>query len=258
MIRKCISCALKLSDGITKQALTASSVRMYVDGMPIKFEYKQGGYFILIDLEEGTHTVTLQSHCYQTEVFTVCVDDSVIMRPESMVRYIVLNPSEKHPRASSMPTVRGIAEGFDRIYLQRRVGEMKIAEDDASEGKTEIRLFSPKSGAMLPSLYMINDRSAAKCEIVMLKGANGDMYMLDTPLRYAHPRSAEVVPLTGIGCGADGSFYFMLPSDLTAANGDAETPLAILAEKDGKLYRTEVTAKRKGMTELGTLEFKKG
>ncbi len=229
-----------------------------MDNEPIRFEYKQGGYFILIDLEEGIHTVTLESYCYQTEVFTIKVDHSVIQRPEIMVRYIVLNPSEKHPQASSMPVVKGVAKDFDRVYLQRLGGEMKIAEDDATEGKTAIRLFSPKSGVMLPSLYMIKDKSAAKCEIVMLNGANGDMYMLDAPLRYSHPRSAEVVPITRIGCGADGSFYFMLPSALIVGNGDVETSITIFAENDGKLYRTDVKAKNRGTTELGTLEFKKG
>lgn len=258
MIKKCISCVLKISDGITRQAVTASAVRLYVDGAPVRAEYKQGGYFILIDLEEGAHTVAVQSYLYQTESIGITVDHSVIQRPESMVRYIVLNPSEKHPRASAMPSLRGIAAGFDRIYLQRKGGEMKIAEDDASEGKSAIRLFCPKSGASLPSVYLINDKAASGCEFVMLKGADGDMYMLEAPLKHSHPRSADVIPLTAVGCSADGAFYFMLPSDLMGGKGDEETAITILAEKGDKLYKAEVKAKNKGTTELGALEFRKG
>ena len=258
MIKKCISCVLKISDGITRQPVTASSVHLYVDGAPIRAEYKQGGYFILIDLEEGAHTVSVQSYCYQTESFAITVDYSVIQRPESMVRYIVLNPSEKHPRASAMPSLRGVAAGFDRIYLQRRGGEMKIAEDDADKGKTAIRLFSPKSGVSLPSVYLINDKSASKCEFVMIKGADGDMYMLEAPLKYSHPRSADVVPLTSVGCSADGAFYIMLPSDLISGKSDEGTTITILAEKGDKLFRAEVAVKNKGATELRALEFKKG
>lgn len=258
VIKKCISCVFKISDGITKQPLTASALHIYVDGIPAKFQYKPGGYFILIDLEEGMHAVSMRSHLYQTEAFEIMVDYNVVQRPESMVRYIVLNPSAKHPRSSAMPSVRGIAEGFERIYLQRRGGEMKIAEDDATEGKLVMRLFCPKSGAVLPSVYLINDKSAARCEFVMLKGADEDMYMLQTPLKHAHPRSADVIPLTGVSCAADGSFYFILPPDLTAEKGVESSTLTILAEKDDKLYRAEVTANSKGMTDLGMIKFKKG
>ncbi|MBE6902797.1 MAG: hypothetical protein E7478_10000 [Ruminococcaceae bacterium] len=258
MIRKCISCVFKISDGITRQPVTASAVCLYVDGVPVRAEYKQGGYFILLGLEEGAHTVAVQSYSYQTELLAITVDHSVIVRPESMVRYIVLNPSEKHPRAAAMPSLRGSAAGFDRIYLQRRGGEMKIAEDDATEGKTAIRLFCSKSGASLPSVYLINDKAASKCEFVMLKGADGDMYMLDAPLKHTHPRSADVIPLSAVSCSDDGTFYFVLLPDLIDSKSEAETKLTILAEKGDKLCRAEVTVKNKGITELGALEFKKG
>ena len=103
MIRKCISCVMKLSDGITKCPLGSSQVSISVDGSPVKHEYKQGGYFVLLDLEEGRRIITVSSYCFQTEVLEVLVDHSVIMRPEGMVRYLMLNPSEKHPLAASMP-----------------------------------------------------------------------------------------------------------------------------------------------------------
>lgn len=256
MVRKCISCVMKISDGITRKPLASSQVRICADGAPVKHEYKQGGYFVLLGLAEGRRVVTVSSPCFQTERLEVLVDYSTVQRPEGMVRYLMLNPSQSHPLAASMPAVRGTAEGFERIFVLRHGGELKIAEDNAQAGHTAVRLFSPKGGVALPSMYRISDRSAARCELVMLKGADGDMYMLDEPLKYPHPRSADVVPVISVSCTDSGEFFFMLSPEFRG--GEDGISLVILAQREDKSYTAEVTASPKGITDIGALKLGKG
>ncbi|MGN0687853.1 MAG: hypothetical protein ACI4KA_07100 [Oscillospiraceae bacterium] len=255
MIRKSISCVLKLSDGATKKVLGSSQAQIYVDDIPVHHEYKQGGYFVLIDLPEGKHTVKITSYCFQSEIIEVFVDYSTVQKPENMVRYIILNPSERHPLAASLPAVRGRADGFDRIYILRHRGALKIAEDNADAGKTEIKLFCPDGKPILPCMYRIEDSASEKCEFVTLKGADGDRYMLDKPLKHAHPRSADIVPMICVGCDADGDFFFLLAPEFKRDDGIS---LTILADKSGTVYTAQVKASEKGVTELGEIKLKKG
>ena len=256
MIRKSISCVLKISDSATKKVLGSSQVQIYVDNVLAHHEYKQGGYFVLIDLPEGEHTVQIRSFCFQGEDFCIKVDQSTVQKPENMVRYLMLNPSEKHPAAASMPAIRGRASGYDRIYILCHSGMLKVAEDDAAAGRTEIKLFCANSKPVLPCTYRIKDRKADMCEFVTLKGADGDVFMLDKPLKYAHPRSADVVPMISVSCGVGGEFFFLLSKEFQRS--EEGIALTILAERSGAVYTADVKASSKGVTELGDLKLKKG
>lgn len=256
MIRKCTSCVLKISDSATNKTLGSSQAQIYVDDILTHHEYKLGGYFVLIDLPDGSHTVKVKSYCYQSEQIEINVDSSIIQKPENTVRYLMLNPSERHPLAASLPAVCGKAAGYDKIYILRHGGELKVAEDNAEAGRTDIKLFCPNSKPMLPCIYRINNSSAGKCEFVTLKGADGDRYMLDKPLKNAHQRSADVVPLISVSCGADGSFFLLLSKEFKV--GKDGISLTILAEKSGAVYTANVNASEKGITDLGNIKLKKG
>ena len=256
MIRKCTSCVLKISDSATKKVLTGSQAQIYVDDTLVHHEYKSGGYFVLIDLPDGKHTLKVKSYCFQSEQIEINVDGSTVQKPENMVKYIMMNPSARHPLADSMPAVSGRAEGCDRIYILRHSGMLKIAEDNALDGSTDIKLFCANSKPTLPCIYRITDRSAGKCEFVTLTGADGDRYMLDKPLRNAHPRSADVVPMISVSCGTDGKFFFLLSKEFV--RGEDGIALTLLAEKSGVVYTADVKAAVKGITELGDIKLKKG
>lgn len=259
MVKKIISCVFKISDGIFRKNAVSSQVRLYVDGIQTAFEYKTGGYFVLTGLPEGKHTVVINSYGFQPERTEVTVDYSVIRRPEDMVKYIMLNPSEKHPMAASRPCISGIAAGFDRIYIQRHSGELKIAEDNAVAGKSAIRLFCLNGTPVLPSVCRIGGKGS---EFVTLKGVDGDMYILEKPLKYTHMRSADVVPLISVSCSADagseGEFFFLLSEEFRVNAETDSIPLTILAEKKDILYCAEASASKQGLSTLGKIKFRKG
>ena len=256
MIRKTISCVLKISDGVSKKVLTGSQAQIYVDDILVHHEYKPGGYFVLIDLPDGRHTVRVTSYCFQSEIFEINVDGSTVQKPENMVIYLMMNPSAKHPMAASLPAVSGRVPGCGRIYILRHSGKLKIAEDNAVPGRTDIRLFCENGKPTLPCVYRIIDKSVAKCEFVTLTGAASDSYMLDKPLINAHPRSADLVPMISVSCDEQGEFYFLLSKEFV--RGEDGIALTVLAEKSGSVYTAEVKAAVKGITQLGEIKLKKG
>ena len=142
------------------------------------------------------------------------------------------------------------------MCILRHGSGLKVAEDNAAAGRTDIRLFSARGIPALPSAYRINDKSASKCEFVTLTGADGDMYMLDEPLKYSHPRSADVVPVTSVRCSDNGEFFFVLSSEFK--RDESGISLVILAQKDDRLFTAEATAAAGGITDAGELKFRKG
>ena len=108
---------------------------------------------------------------------------------------------------------------------------------------------------MLPSLFYIRDKAAKPGEFVMIHAADGDEYTLEAPLRQAHRRSADLIPMVKYLSEADGSFFAMLPVGYRAdaASGKIEAEL-LIARGDELLSRT-VSLVPKGENNLGDLSI---
>ncbi|MGN1341300.1 MAG: hypothetical protein ACI4WS_13490 [Oscillospiraceae bacterium] len=257
MVTRRLSFALRLSDGCLNRALLSSEAGIYIDGIPYHHEYKRNGFFVVMDVPEGVHQVAVKSFKFQTETMEVNVDYSPEVSAQQRVYYLMLNPSAKHPEASRMPMVKGSVPGAEYIYILRERGEMKVAEDAAQAGNTQLRLFCGGATPQLPSVFRINDKKSANSEFVTLTGFNDNSYQLSAPLKYDHPRSSSVVPLIRVRCDPEGGFFFVIPGDFRPEKDSGVIALTLVSDSGGAVKKAQVEAAAAGVTELGTVTMKK-
>lgn len=238
-----------------KKPLTGSQAVIYVDGMRFRHEYKSGGYFTAADVPEGEHTVEIRSPIFQTETVGVNVDYSKSVSAERLVSHIMLNPSPTHPSVKTMASVTGRVKGAHELYILRSADISKIAEDSAEKGGRAVKLFCGGAKPQLPQVFLIKSKSAAKDELIRITDSDGDTYYLAEPLKNSHARSSEVIPLVRIRCEEDGTFFFAVPPDFRA-DKDGNITLSAVCGGEGKLYRTELSAKSGRCTDLGNFDMK--
>lgn len=253
---KRLSFVLRLSDGCLNRALLRSEAAVFIDGAIYHHEYKTGGYFVAVDIPQGAHTVEIKSPKFQTERLEVDVDYTTAS--SQRVRYLMLNPSENHPEALRSASIRAMVSGAERIYILREKSELKIAEDNAEQGRDKLKLFCSGKQPQLPCVCRIMDKSAAKCEQVTISGADGDMYLLGEPLKYSHARSSAVIPLIRLCCDSSGGFFFVIPPDFRPDKESGQIKLNILADVGGAVMQAEVSVSPNGCTNLGEIKMKKG
>lgn len=259
MVVKRISAVLKLGDSCLSRALTRSEAKIYVDGAQAAAEYKQGGYFVLVDLPEGRHHIVIDSFRYQREELDIDVDYSDISSAERLIHCIMLNPSQKSADAQLHPAVSGRAEGFGFVYIVRSGATLKVAEDNAAAGSTCVKLFCAGSKPALPAVFRICGKNEKNSELVTIKKClDDDTYQLEQPLKYPHARSAEFAPLIRVRCDGDGNFYFRIPGSFSPEKDSGKIHLTIIGEKGDDLYSAEAEAAVRGLTELNEISFKKG
>ena len=97
MVIKRLSCVFRLSDAGSGRLLTRSEVSFREGGAVIKHEYKPGGYFVLTDLPEGDHTITVTAPGYQQEQAVITV---VSFRPCFASTAACRSPGNTRPGAA--------------------------------------------------------------------------------------------------------------------------------------------------------------
>ena len=253
---KQLSFVLQLSDICLKRPLLGSEAAIYVDGLPVRHEYKPGGYFVISDLGEGEHRVAVKSFKLQSTELDITVDYSPDITARQRTYCLMLNPSASHPEAIRLPSVRGrIKDNKRGVYILRERGELKIAEDTVSAGSTRLKLFGAKPA--LPSAFRIGEKNADSRELVIIKGFDGEAYILAEPLKYSHARSVAVVPLIQVNCDENGEFFFVIPPDLGADKESGKIRLSMICTEGDAVYTAEVRADLKGTADLGELKIKK-
>lgn len=254
---KRLSFALRLSDVCLGRPLLGSEAVIYVDGLRVRHEYKTPGYFVVSDLSEGLHHVVVSSFKLQSARLDITVDYSPNITAEQRTHYLTLNPSAAHPETARLPSVRGRIKDAGNVYVLRKRGEMKIAEDTAQAGSTRLRLFCGGAAPPLPSAFRIMDKKSRLCELVTISGFDGEEYILSRPLENSYGRSAEVVPLIGISCDENGEFFFVIPPEFSAGSESGEIVLKIISVKESGMRSAAIKALPKGTTELGELNMNK-
>ncbi len=251
MIKR-VSCVLRLLDSMSRRPLTASQAELFLDGELCKPVYKPGGYFVLIDLPEGEHRIGIRSGLFQPDEFSVTVSYAQAFDERRDVVTVMMNPSPLHPMARTGLAVRGCfeADAPDVFYILGHTNGFKIAEDHAVAGGCQIKLFALSASVTLPLICLVNDKDAKKAEFVEITSVNsgsGDVYGLAAPLRFAHKRSTELIPMLRYRCGEDGSFFVKPPS----AVGREGTRLKLFYETSDGLVVREVPISSDGKALVG-------
>ncbi len=257
MVIKRLSCAFRLTDAGTGRALGGSEARFSSDGGSLRCEYKPGGYFVLNDLPEGAHRLTVTAPGYQPERLTVNVDYTRADALERVV-YLPLNPSRSHPAAGRMPSICGAASGFDTLYVIGSAGKLRVAEEKAAAGSSEIRMFSEPGAPPLPADFLIGGVGGKTAELARLTGNRDGLCSTQSPLKYAHLRSETAEPLVRLRCDEDGGFFLLLAGNFRPDKQTGRYTLTFVAEKNGKIVTSSVHAALKGCTDAGKLKFTGG
>lgn len=206
MVIKRLSCVFRLSDAGSGRLLTRSEVSFREGGAVIKHEYKPGGYFVLTDLPEGDHTITVTAPGYQQEQAVITVDHARFSALDS-VSYVALNPSRRHPAADRYPSVCGSAPGFGTVYAVRAAGNLRVAEERSEAGASEVRMFQETGAPALPALFLLG--SGKTSELVMFTGSRDGVYIFSSDRRQLYSLNDGGSPVTRFSVGdfSGGSVY---------------------------------------------------
>lgn len=194
-MNKRASFVLNLSDALTRRPLPGlSDAQFSLDGKPALPVYKAGGWFVFINLPDGEHVVSVRTNRHQEERVRFALSNAKPYVEE----YRRMKPGERYAasRSSVQPrrvavTQNGVPCGDTSILLLGDTkGVFKIAEDDATERRTYLRLFiaNPRAAnQLLPGRFFIKD--AARSEVCAVRErAEEDMFALGAPLLHAHKR----------------------------------------------------------------------
>ncbi len=254
MIKR-VSCVFRLLDSLKRMPLTATQAEFILDGEPCKPVYKAGGYFVLIDLPEGAHRIGIRSALFQPDEFSVTVSYAQAFDERRDVVTVMMNPSPLHPMARTGTAVRGCFGGDAPkvFYILGHTNGFKIAEDHAVAGGQQIKLFALGAAVTLPVICLVNDKDPKKAEFVEITSVasvSGDVYGLAAPLRFAHKRSTELIPMIRYRSGEDGTFFVKPPS---VGGAKDERILKLFFETHDGLTVREVLVSPGGEISVGTV-----
>lgn len=229
MIEIHVSVALNLLDGFTGRPLKPAQVRVFLDGEPVRAVYKEGGWFVLVNLAPGMHALRVEGEGFQPEERTVQGGAAC----EEIVLRLLPAPSYRFGRRVTTLTVR-LPEGQREAGVYALGGEryaLRLAQDDAAPGDRKLRLFSSEKAALLPvpGLFYLEDGDQG--ELVSLRAAEGMNFSLETPLQRAHRRGCLLRPASACRANAAGEIFLAVE--------EGET-IGLLVEKDGVLHHKEV------------------
>lgn len=247
MVIKQLACVLRLSDGCTGKPLQSGAAAVYLGESRLRCEYKDGGYFVITDLDFGEYVLEIKAVGFQTEKISISVTDA----PSADIIFLTLNPSRLHPAAGNKTCVEGRAPDVGTLYVVREQGRLCVAEEKCAAGAQEIRMFVDGNLA-LPTSYLLGD--GAHSEIVTITANNGGICRTAQPLKYAHKRSESAFPLIRVQCEDD--FFVMLPDEFAAAKIDDKIPLRFAAIKKGKTVFARTQVLLKTLNYIGEISLK--
>ncbi len=196
MIQFTLSAVFAVRDGYTGKPITQSSVQCVLDGMPVKPQYRNGGYLVFVNLEEGSHTLILKGAYFCDE--KIAFD---VKKGDYDIASITLKPQKNYPFARAIVTLEGTVEKNKKPVQDTPVWvaevekgiEMKVAQDGVVEGNTSMKLFCRGDTQMLffPCNYMIIDGN--KSEAVTLTSIEEEVAYLSAPLEFAHKRGVLII-----------------------------------------------------------------
>ena len=215
MILRKVSAAFLMRDGFTGRTLTgASGTVCLLDGRPLmRPVWKKDGYLVLTDIGLGEHELVIKRCGYREESVQISVmDDSVLedtisLKPGAGYRF----PPDTVRVALSFKNSINSASGI-RIWLgtQTRT-KLVLSQERAEAGESAARLFCGGSTAQLPvpGHFLMMDK--ASTELVYLRSFRDEKGEFSEPLRSAHTRGTELVPMQQYAADGEGKVQILLP-----------------------------------------------
>jgi len=216
MIRLRADAVLTVYDGYSGRPATQSTVRVFLDGVPFRPEYREGGYLVFINLEPGGHEIALKSAYYLDE--TISVETGPGCQAQ---RIVSLKPGQNYPFSGDTTrlcvTVRGKNKPVPgaRVSLATVTGtEVKIAQDLTKKGDLELKLYvSGRRELRLPGEYLIVDgKNSEECTLGSVTDGTG---FLAEPLTFEHKRGVAFCPCQRYITDENGSFTAILREPVT-------------------------------------------
>lgn len=219
MVSKRASLVLNLSDAFTKRPITGlSSVSVTLNGELYKPVYKDGGWFVFVNLPVGEHDVTVSSSLYQTEKI------SISLKKEAggyIEEYRRMKPSgaltKKGAKSCRLQVVyAGKPYANALLLLMGEKDALKVAEDDVIEGRDTMKLFVASSQAalrLIPGRFFIRD--ASRSEVIAIRERyEGDIYVLGGSVTYPHKRGAALSAVEEYWTDENGMAFLVVPENM--------------------------------------------
>ena len=244
---------IKVLDGFTGRPPQPSALRWELDGRQCRPIVKEDGYYVLLNLSPGPHSLVIRSAVYQQErLEAVCGGGSqellAALKPgrgypfgQAVTRLnLALTDGEGHP-----------ASGL-RVWLGMKSpqSELRVAQDVITAGEQEGRLFFPETakGLSLPRDFLVSDKGRSElCRVESLEPGR-----FAWPMAHAHKRGCSLWPAQGYTADQAGRiqavFRAAVPLELLA-DGCAE-PVE-LALETGENSQTVAVKRGKGKRENG-------
>ena len=205
MIRLHVSAVLAVYDGFTGSAISRSTVTCFLDGARYMPEYREGGYFVFVNVPPGEHRVELRSARYEPEFVTLNI------RQDETAEYgVTLKPAPHYPFGGAATSLivrfsnkRKPVSGRTVWLAARAAGEeFKLAQDQAEAGVTEARIFSRGGRAAYARNFLIADGKGS--EVVFISDIRDSQAVFAEPLERGHKRGAAFYPAQAFVTGAQG------------------------------------------------------
>jgi len=230
MIRFHVDAVFSVYDGFTGRAVAPPKVRVMLDGLAFRPEYREGRYLVFMNLEPGSHTLVLSAAHFSDE--TVSFEVRSGGRVE---RAVSLKPGKTYPfagkttRLDAIVTVKGKPHISDLVYLAADAGpEVKIAQDLVQAGENELKLYirSGNAGLKIPGEYLLAD--GANSEICMLTDVDDGEGKLAQPLAAEHKRGKALFHCQSYRTDGEGAFtaYFQKPCEIHAVLSGRSKPVS--------------------------------
>ncbi len=194
MIRRRVSAVFLLRDGFSGRPLASGAqVRCTLDGTPVCPVWKEGGYLVFTDLEQGEHVLTIQRPLYQMEKKTFPVQAGEMWEDTADLKPGAGYPFPPQAAGMKLTVTNGGEPSLWPVWLgMAPPAALKLAQD-GGEG-TAVRLFC-RNAALLPVPGCFLIPSKAGSELVHLRTLRGEKGELQSPLESRHPRGAELIPV---------------------------------------------------------------
>lgn len=237
------SAVFHVRDGYTGMALKPGGLRYLLDGQVCTPVTKNEGYLVLLNLSEGTHTLTIRGRGYREEQVEFTAGGG------TQEMDITMKPGPGYPfrqtatRLTVTLTKKGAAVPNHRLWLAYAAGpEIKLAQPKTEAGDDAVRLFTKYPDAVAaPAAYLVED--GADSEIALLRALEGETGSFAAPLKKAHTRGKRLLPAQSYHTGEDGGFsaVFRAPCEVVIFDQDG----GILAGADLKDGENVMEAKIK-------------
>lgn len=195
MIMRKVSAAFLLRDGFTGAALSrVPFAECRIDGLPARPVFKDDGWIVFQDLEEGKHELQIRKKNFLPLVHTFIFEKgSMVEDALSLLPALGSPPPEGCTRLVLRLCGKGEASAGRTIWIGLpHPGELKLRQDSRERGGRVLKLFCRGGwgGVPAPQYYMA--LSGERAELLFMESFQDEEALLRKPLGMDFPRGTEL------------------------------------------------------------------